>query len=302
MAVKHSISAVVRQTGIGADTIRAWERRHRLVEPARESSGARVYSDRDVRRLLLARDASRLGIAIRHIAALDDDALQRLIAERSPQTAFEAANDPAAHAVSETFDAVERFDFVAAQRFLTGAALMLARDEFVLRVAAPLLRRIGEAWSVGRLSIAQEHAVSQLVRNLAGSLSLQSGTLLAERSMLFAAPPGERHEFGILLASLLAAGRGNAVSVFGGDLPVEEVGRAAREIGAHTVVIATMSDARDADVIAFIRDLRNALGNIALWVGGPHVDALCALRVLRAVEPIATLEAFANRVAVAGQR
>lgn len=300
--MRHSIAAVVRQTGIGADTIRAWERRHRLVEPLRESSGARVYSDRDVRRLLLARDASRLGFAIRHIAALDDDALRRLIAERSPQMAFEAENDPAAHTVSETFDAVERFDFVTAQRCLTGAALLLPRDEFVLRVAAPLLRRIGEAWSAERLSIAQEHAVSQLVRNLAGSLSLQSGTLFAERSMLFAAPPGERHEFGMMLASLLAAGRGNAVSVFGSDLPAEEVGRAAREVDAHTVVIATMADARDAGAIAFVRELRGALGNRALWVGGPNVDALCAHRDLRAVEPIATLEAFANRVALAGQR
>ena len=43
-----NLKVVLKETGLAADTLRAWERRYSLVEPKRTNSGYRLYSDRDV--------------------------------------------------------------------------------------------------------------------------------------------------------------------------------------------------------------------------------------------------------------
>ena len=45
---KYTIKAVCGQTGIRAVTLRAWERRHELLNPHRSENRYRLYSERDV--------------------------------------------------------------------------------------------------------------------------------------------------------------------------------------------------------------------------------------------------------------
>ena len=40
----YRIGAVSRLTGVSADNLRVWERRHQAVTPARDDSGDRSYS------------------------------------------------------------------------------------------------------------------------------------------------------------------------------------------------------------------------------------------------------------------
>ncbi|MCX6620756.1 MAG: MerR family transcriptional regulator, partial [Acidobacteria bacterium] len=56
MPTLYPIRAVAKLTGIPVDTLRAWERRYRAVTPDRSARG-RLYSDAEVRRLLLLRTA-----------------------------------------------------------------------------------------------------------------------------------------------------------------------------------------------------------------------------------------------------
>ncbi len=52
----YTIGAVVKRTGVPADTIRAWERRYSVPQPARTPSGQRVYSEHDIAIILQLRD------------------------------------------------------------------------------------------------------------------------------------------------------------------------------------------------------------------------------------------------------
>ncbi len=47
-APKHTIKTVCAQTGILPVTLRAWERRYKLLKPQRTSGNYRLYSDRDI--------------------------------------------------------------------------------------------------------------------------------------------------------------------------------------------------------------------------------------------------------------
>ena len=49
----HPIKVVENRTGLTAHTIRVWEKRYEVVAPGRSSGGHRLYSDRDVERLML---------------------------------------------------------------------------------------------------------------------------------------------------------------------------------------------------------------------------------------------------------
>ena len=74
---RFPIRAVSRLTGIGIDTLRAWERRYRAVTPVRDDRG-RMYTDADVARLRLLSGAVEQGHSIGRLAGLSNDELRDL--------------------------------------------------------------------------------------------------------------------------------------------------------------------------------------------------------------------------------
>src|SRR5512144_2011880 len=60
-----NLKAVLKETGLAADTLRAWERRYGLPTPDRTAGGHRLSSQRDIETLkwLTARQAEGLSIS-----------------------------------------------------------------------------------------------------------------------------------------------------------------------------------------------------------------------------------------------
>src|SRR5512138_65329 len=61
----YNLKVMLRETGIAADTLRAWERRYGIPTPKRTSGGHRLYSQHDIHlvRWLMARQAEGLSIS-----------------------------------------------------------------------------------------------------------------------------------------------------------------------------------------------------------------------------------------------
>src|SRR3954463_7705609 len=85
-AAQYPIRAVAKLTGLGIDTLRAWERRHSAVTPVRDDRGP-MYTDADIARLRLLRGAVEQGHSIGRLAALSDAALRHL-AETASASAY----------------------------------------------------------------------------------------------------------------------------------------------------------------------------------------------------------------------
>ncbi len=77
---KYRIGTVAHLTGLSADAIRAWERRHRVVRPARTEGGTRLYSEEDVGRLQLMKGLTDCGESIGAIAQLSTEELRERLA------------------------------------------------------------------------------------------------------------------------------------------------------------------------------------------------------------------------------
>ena len=61
----YNLKVVLKETGLAADTLRAWERRYGLPVPQRTAGGHRLYSQRDIETIkwLMKRQADGLSIS-----------------------------------------------------------------------------------------------------------------------------------------------------------------------------------------------------------------------------------------------
>lgn len=266
----YPIRAVARLTGLPLDTLRAWERRYRAVEPTRGPRG-RLYSESHVHRLRRLRELVERGHAIGQVAGLSDADLQKLLAtDRGSIPARGGKSSQASEEmITSLVDSIERFDYAAADRELSRLAVLLAPRDLIYRVALPLMRRVGENWHQGTLSVAQEHMTSALLRNLLGGLlRLYSEGVPAAR-ILFATPAGEHHDFGLLTAAMLAASRGIGVIYLGPNLPAEEIARAVRQVTPTAVLIGVSGTDEAERALREIDDLSTRIPlKTEFWLGG----------------------------------
>src|SRR6185503_8461135 len=68
--------AVARETGVPADTFRAWERRYGIPHPQRTPGGHRLYSERDMAIIRWLRERTEEGMNISHAIMLLTNTLE----------------------------------------------------------------------------------------------------------------------------------------------------------------------------------------------------------------------------------
>ena len=264
---RYPIRAVSRLTGIGIDTLRAWERRHGAVTPSRDDRG-RMYTDADIARLRLLRGAVEHGHSIGRLAGLTDADLRRLAATAAAAPAVapppRTSLDPAALTV-----ALQKYDGTAIDQQISRLAAVLPPLELLQDVLMPVLARVGDQWHRGPARIAHEHLMSSTLRNILGSfLRLYARPEVSTR-LLFATPAGERHEIGTMGAAMLAASCGLGVAYLGPDLPAREIVESVRPASARVLVLGltatSAAKARERELRTIVRDLPK---EVELWAGG----------------------------------
>lgn len=284
--LRYPIRAVSKLTGISVDTLRAWERRYRVVEPERDERG-RLYSEADVARLKLLRDAVEQGHAIGRVANLASEELEGLLSRAG--AAAEASLPAAPADLSALQAAVDRFDAPALRRELSRLAAVLPARALVREVALPLLHLVGEAWHEGKLSVGQEHLVSAELRSLIGALSRLHAHPEAAPRLVLATPAGEQHELGTLVAALVASGAGFAALYLGPALPAAEIVEAARRTSPRAVVLGyTGGESAPGGLDCIAEVARDLPEGVELWVGGAGAAGVRATAPAR----VAVLEDF----------
>jgi len=275
---RYPIRAVSKLTGIGIDTLRAWERRHRAVTPVRDDRG-RMYTDADVARLRLLQGAVARGHSIGRLAVLSDDQLRMLIAAVEPAAA--PATDPTRGMSLDTATlvaAVHAYDAAGIDHELARLAAVLRPIELLQDVLMPVLAQLGHDWHRRRASIGLEHVMSSAVRTMLGSFLRLYARPTVPARLLFATPAGERHELGTLGAALLAASSGLGVAYLGPDLPAREIVASVRPASAQVLVLGLtavgVGSAKARELRAIVRTLQP---EVELWAGGRGAERHRAL-------------------------
>ncbi len=298
----YPISAAARLAGLPIDTIRAWERRYAAVVPERGARG-RVYTEAQVARLRRLSALVRLSHAISDVAALSDAQLEQLL-ERSRRVpdGTAAGRPPDPSPVARVIDAIDRLDQPAADREIARLAALHASRTFVHEVALPLMREAGNRWDLGVWSAAQEHMLSAILRAVvAGTARLEPPVDGAPR-LVFATPPTELHEFGILAAAMLTSAARLGVVYLGASLPADEIAAVSARVSAAAVVIGvTGGSAAVARQLPIIRRL--APSRTEVWAGGPAgLRSLVGAGAWRRLVLLESLEEYERHLGRVGGR
>jgi len=274
---RHTIAVVSRQTGITQLLLRAWERRYEAVVPERTSTGRRLYTDEDVKKLRLLRLLTEAEHRISDVASLSTPELEGLAAEIVPvpvpaprPTDAEAAPD---RLLGEALQAVADMDAATLERVLRHASVVLSRPVLRRELIEPLLVEIGERWRVGSLRVAHEHLATAIIRTFLANLR-NSAAPAGAPAMVAATPSGQLHELGALITASQAAEAGWNVYYLGANLPAEDIAATALEKGARLVALSLVYPGGDPATGEQLRTLRQALGaDVTLLVGGASASS-----------------------------
>lgn len=277
-----TIGAVAQRTGLSEHVIRAWERRHGVVSPARTAGGVRLYTNADVVRLRLLRRATEAGYSIGVIGKLGLDQLLSMSGEAEREEAIPRSVGDGAEYVRRCLQAVEALDGRGVHAILSSAVVSLSIEDFTEGVAVPLLHEVGALWSAGSLCAAHEHVFSAKLRAVLGWL-LESVRVARDGPVVVVTTPsGERHEMGALLAAVTAAGAGWRVTYLGPDLPAADLATAVGVTGAAAVALSVVLPVKEKAFRREMEAIRAALPPaVVVTVGGagakPHSGLLPGL-------------------------
>lgn len=273
-----SISAVAEKTGLSTHVIRAWERRYGAVSPDRSDGNQRLYSDDDVRRLRLLRNAVAAGHSLQEIAARDAAYLARLMGEEGVEAALSSTRAVPPQAIVRFFDdcmrSVRSLDPAGLDATLAQASVVLDRATLVERLMMPLLERIGTLWVEGDLGIAHEHAATVIIRTFLSNLTRQYDVPFGAPAIVVGTPAGQTHELGAMFCAALAASRRWRTFFLGPDTPASEIAAAARQASARAVALSVVYPCNDPATAREIEDLRDKLpSSTVIIAGGRAVDS-----------------------------
>lgn len=265
----YSIKAIVSLTGLGAETLRAWERRYQAIVPGRNESGRRFYSQQDLERLIMLANLTRQGHAISKVSGLDNEQLQKLL------------NNGDEKAVDQNFftdqivDALLDYRIDRCEQLLKRALIANEPLAYVRDILSPTLNHVGQLWHDEKLNVAQEHMFSACVKRILLSMVNNRHSLSGNRpSMLFATPSGEPHEFGILMCCLLAAEQDYNCYYLGADVPADDMMDAVRKLKADVIVLSLLKCPPESETLLALRKVLAAkdVEKVAIWMGGRGAD------------------------------
>lgn len=271
----YPIKVVVRRTGLTPHVIRMWEKRYQAVIPERTPTNRRLYSDDDIMRLALLRQATLVGHSIGQIAQLPAPALRTLVAaDRNvaavppPAAAVFTLSAPTSH-LDLCLAAAQQLDAGALEAAFMQAAVALGQTVLLEQIIIPFIYRVGEAWRDGSLRIMHEHLVSMVTRTFLESMRSAFKVPASAPSLVVTTPAGQMHEFGALLAAATAAAEGWRVIYLGGNLPAEEIAGALQHTQANVLGLSIVYPPDDPHLSQELFKLRRALPDEAvLLVGG----------------------------------
>lgn len=232
-SVLLSIAEVERDTGVGKDTLRVWERRYGFPTPERDARGQRVYTQPQVDRLREIAALMRAGHRPGRVVGLDEPARRALLvpapAAGRPSDSTDEVAQPAARvaveAVSAALDELMRRDGLGLRRYLQQALGRMGLEAFVLDLMAPLTTAVGLAWMRGDLRVADEHLFTEVAHGVLrqGLLGLPEPALDSAPRVLLTTLPGEPHGLGLLMAEAMCALAGAWCVNLGPQTPIDEI-------------------------------------------------------------------------------
>jgi DNA-binding transcriptional MerR regulator len=227
---RWTIGGFCELTGLNPVTLRAWERRHGLLEPHRSPGGHRLYGPADVERVRRIRELLGRGARIGQVPRLlSSDALPRRGSRE---------RDTWGELVRRMTGSVTRFDEAELDRLYDQVFALQPVDRILRQLLMPVMRELGRRWERNGGGVAEEHFFATYLRSKLGARLQHRVRLGIRHQVVGACAPGEVHELGLLAFALEAHAAGIHVLLLGANTPAAEMVAACRAAQAAAIVVS----------------------------------------------------------------
>lgn len=253
MAV-YSIKELEKLSGIKAHTIRIWEKRYNLIEPHRTNTNIRYYTDNDLKKILNIALLNRQGIKISNIAKLNDLELKE---EITRVTRSHYSHDSIIDSLVIAMVDLAEYKLEA---ILEKSINRIGFTGTVTEILYPFLDKVGVLWQSGDIYPAQEHFISNLLRQkiISATDKLPNTFNPKSKKFLLFLPEGEWHEIALLFAHYLVREANQEVLYLGQSVPYSDVLALGAAKKLDYLMVSSTTAQPDFDFILYLKDLGGA--------------------------------------------
>jgi len=260
----YTIRELENLSGIKAHTIRIWEKRFGLIAPQRTSTNIRTYCDTELKKLLNISILNRNGVKISKIARMSSDEMVQQVNRFS----LDITNSESQ--IESLTVAMIDLDEYRFEQVLSRSIIQLGFEDAVVRTLYPFFVRIGVMWQTGSIIPAQEHFISNLVKQkfYAAIDGLISSEKTSTHRFIFFLPEGEMHEIGLLFLCYLAKKRGHRTLYLGQSVPQTDILEVARKSHVDFLVTAAVTTFGGQNRAGLIQGLAALFTNKTIFLYG----------------------------------
>lgn len=217
--ITYSVAQVEALTGIKAHTLRIWERRYDFLDPQRTPTNIRYYSDEQLKKLLNFGILVRNGYRVSKLSKMTPEQVYEEVTKVLANPNSESSDDMKGLTLSMLEMNEEDFDNIFERQVIKKGFLRTITESIY-----PFLQYVGVLWTTNKAMIAQEHYMSNLIRQkIIAAIERLSIPSKGAPSVVLFLLEGEEHEIGLLLASFIAKEMGWNVYYLGHGVPVANI-------------------------------------------------------------------------------
>jgi len=261
--IRYSIKDLEKITGIKAHTIRIWEKRYGIVEPSRTQTNIRYYSDEDLRRLMNVAILNKYGYKISNIQGMSPDEITKSVVDLTHQ---DLDNE---HQVDNLVMAMIELDEQRFDKIISSAIIKQGFDYTFENLLYRFLEKVGILWQIGSVNPAQEHFISQLIRQkLIIAIDGQQEIRNEYKSFLLFLPENEYHELALLYMHYLIRKAGHKVIYLGQNVPLINIKNIFEIHPVDYLLTSITSNLPEETIATLIKELGQHYGDKKILVGG----------------------------------
>ena len=264
---EYKIKDLENLTGIKSHTIRIWEKRYRILSPDRTDTKIRTYSDSELTHLLTVSMLNRNGIKISKIAKLSQEDMNKLLWDIKVNKEPEYSMDKLLLSLVSLDE--ELFKETLANLLESEGLEKTFTDHLI-----PFLDRIGIMWLIGSVNPAQEHFMSNLIRQkIISEIDKQEIPASTEKSVLMYLPEHEWHEMSLLFYHFLLRSKGVPTFYLGQSLPYDSLVECIEKLKPNYILSSWLTAVDGKLVVGYFKKLKSDYPNLDVFAGGPQIKA-----------------------------
>jgi DNA-binding transcriptional MerR regulator len=205
-------------SGIKAHTIRIWEQRYTFLSPQRTTTNIRYYNNQELKTLLNVALLNKYGFKISHIDKMAPTEMREKILSLSQVQAQQE------RIINDLIQFMIDLDMENFEETLDNFIMARGIEKSITHIIFPFLEKIGILWITNHINPAQEHLVTNIIRQkLIVGIESTGSHFQSNSTVLLFLPEGEHHELGLLFIYYLLKSRGVKVLYLGANVPIKDL-------------------------------------------------------------------------------